>query len=521
MIEKLTKIMLHGLIVGVFVSVVACNYDYTDTNEDYYANDYGPGRDGTSSLLLNGELYDAIQAGKDIVIIDVDPIEGAAFDGRKFIPNAISIPFNEFEVTRSDGPIVVDREMIDGETMDRHIRNAGINRDTMVVLTGSWTDYSTTPPTPLQESVHAVSSIWWMFHYWGFDRTRLKILDGGNAGYEDYLLSKGEAMADRPRENQVTSQFSVQDIPGNNMYARATLQEVLDGAKNNTFRDRKAYLISTIFSNTITFPVGAPVDPVGILKGKFENGNVFGGRIGGSIQMKNSTYTPTSIMTGVGGRQYFVFDYRLDRNSFIDQDTGLPFLPEDRDTRIITHCYEGFSTAPFNFVIREILGYRNVGLYDGSFDEWGALSAYRATDVSESYIWDVVAQTPTSFLRWNGTNFQKWDNTTATINKDGVISLDNLGWLNPPAGDTGIVRDYETNLQGTIEWDTSRYTDYLYFIVNNGKSATVNDPNAPIASGHATVINPNFRGSASTVNDEDLAYKNGDNLAYEKGVSVQ
>jgi len=42
----------------------------------------------------------------------------------------------------------------------------------------------------------------------------------------------------------------------------------------------------------------------------------------------------------------------------------------DKSKEIITYCDAGKCCPTWAFVLREVLGYPNVRLYDGSFEEW-------------------------------------------------------------------------------------------------------------------------------------------------------
>lgn len=42
----------------------------------------------------------------------------------------------------------------------------------------------------------------------------------------------------------------------------------------------------------------------------------------------------------------------------------------DKSREIITYCDAGKCCPTWAFILREVLGYKNVKLYDGSFEEW-------------------------------------------------------------------------------------------------------------------------------------------------------
>ena len=47
-------------------------------------------------------------------------------------------------------------------------------------------------------------------------------------------------------------------------------------------------------------------------------------------------------------------------------------LPEDRDAHVITYCHSGVRSAHTTFVLTQLLGYRQVHNYDGSWLEWSS-----------------------------------------------------------------------------------------------------------------------------------------------------
>ena len=48
-------------------------------------------------------------------------------------------------------------------------------------------------------------------------------------------------------------------------------------------------------------------------------------------------------------------------------------LPDDRDSPIVIYCHSGVRSAHTTFVLTQLLGYRQVQNYDGSWLEWSSL----------------------------------------------------------------------------------------------------------------------------------------------------
>ena len=48
-------------------------------------------------------------------------------------------------------------------------------------------------------------------------------------------------------------------------------------------------------------------------------------------------------------------------------------VPDDRDTPVITYCHSGVRSAHTTFVLTQLMGYRQVHNYDGSWQEWSSI----------------------------------------------------------------------------------------------------------------------------------------------------
>ena len=106
-----------------------------------------------------------------VVILDLG---NATYDTVGHITGAQSIPTGSsaFMETRAEGPLNSTGNMVcTGAVMDTLIQNAGIDANTTIVMTTSGTN------TINMTRAYAT------FRYWGFPKNRLKILQGGNAGW--------------------------------------------------------------------------------------------------------------------------------------------------------------------------------------------------------------------------------------------------------------------------------------------------------------------------------------------------
>jgi thiosulfate/3-mercaptopyruvate sulfurtransferase len=66
------------------------------------------------------------------------------------------------------------------------------------------------------------------------------------------------------------------------------------------------------------------------------------------------------------------FDFRLTQEFYTHREIEALYQSQglDPDTPIIVYCHSGVRSAHTTFVLRELLGYRNVRNYDGSWTEW-------------------------------------------------------------------------------------------------------------------------------------------------------
>ena len=137
------------------------------------------------------------------------------------------------------------------------------------------------------------------------------------------------------------------------------------------------------------------------------------------------------------------------------------------------HCQTGRTTSPHWFVFKEVLGYTNAAIYDGSWSEWTNLAYYGAVS-SETTI---INQQGTSVTP--ATDYVNYDFNTGYFTK---------------ASDGSIANVAPNSIQNNINWDTSRYTKFLTF---NGKTSTAAFDNSYIGDGRE-------------INKKDKAYQAGE-----------
>lgn len=474
----LIKFMLLSVLAVSFIA--ACGYD--DVNEekaqaiaDYYAEDSVAG----SALIEAEKLISYIDAGyvtpdgKKVVILDVTGTTPA-----KVVRGAVPAPQNNyFTESRSDGIAVIGNMVASGEKMDTSLRELGIDGNTLVVITAS---------SPTTSNIHRV---FWTFKYWGFSNKYVKVLNGANK----YIatLNNGSYMETPVYRAIVPTTFSVKELPASKMDSyRASFGEVFDSAKNGLFKEDgsgSSILIPTMANNAaISNTSGAVIARVA------NNSNAFAGRIRGATQLALDPSNPTNygnsadLYVNADGRFKTAEEIMPLMTRYVAEGQKAEFLPADKNRRIITHCGSGQSTAPHWFVIREILGYTNAAIYDGSWNEWGNFATFYVSDTTQDFVTVVGAENPA-------------DNKTATnylISNPATYTYQEYNTKTDISTSLG-----KSSVFKNVLWDTSFYTDYLVLRTNIAKGT---------ASGSSLSAADNeYAGDGREINTADKNYQSG------------
>ncbi len=432
----LIKYMLLAVLAVSFIA--ACGYD--DVNEekaqfiaDYYAEDGIAG----SALIEAEKLIDYIKAGyktpdgKKVVILDV-----SSATPNKVVKGAVPAPQNNyFTESRSDGIAVIGNMVASGKKMDTSLRELGIDGNTLVVITAS------------SHTANTIHRVFWTFKYWGFSNKYVKVLNGANTYIS--TIENGIYMEEPVYRAIIPTTFSVKDLPAEKIDSyRASFGEVFDGAKNGIFKEDgsgSSILIPTMANTaTVTNTNGQVIARVA------NKSNALAGRIRGGSQLALDPSNPTYYSNEP--KLYFNADGRFKKaeeilpliTRYVGEGEKAEFLPDDKDKRIITHCGSGQSTAPHWFVLREILGYTNVAIYDGSWNEWGNFATFYVKDTTKDYVTVTVEgqdnKTASNYLISNPDTYTYTEKATGT---DISVSL----------GKNSVFKN--------VLWDTSFYTDYL------------------------------------------------------------
>jgi 3-mercaptopyruvate sulfurtransferase SseA len=222
-----------------------------------------------------------------------------------------------------------------GLKMDQIIQNAGIDKNTTIVIT-----------TMANGSYYVAMRAYFAFRYWGFPKERLKVLNGYNKAFKAQYLAYMTTVA----PVVTVSTHSVRNNPGLRADLRTSLGEmiqVVNNPANAQFVDQRS---SAAFSGTAKQDSGifitvAPKDYV-----------VFEGRIAGAVNVDAAQLQDAANNNKL--------------KSAADLTTYFTSLGLTSGKRTYAYCYFGTQASLTFFVLDAVLNWP-VELYDGSWSQWG------------------------------------------------------------------------------------------------------------------------------------------------------
>ncbi len=248
-------------------------------------------------------------------------------------------------ISRVEGPILSGNMVPDGETMDAMLQERGITANSTVVFMGNNSE-----------------RIYFFFRYWGFPKSQLKILNGGTAAWTaagNSLTTVNPVIA--------ASTFSVKDlVNGPNLNVRASLNEMIIGLDEETLVPFAAYGATSVtdaatIKETVTGGAGGYV--------------AFQGRMFDMVQ--------DEVLYASGAANITTELYNADGTykSKAEMEAYLTSLGADGSKTIATYCRAG-NLAANGFTPMDAVLDWDIMLYDGSWSQWGSLTA--RTDVVPS-----------------------------------------------------------------------------------------------------------------------------------------
>ncbi|MEF8784250.1 MAG: selenite/tellurite reduction operon rhodanese-like protein ExtH [Haloarculaceae archaeon] len=307
---------------AVMGTISGCQDDGDTTGEETTAIEQPPDSTATETIVVSPETIKTwIDAGlvnsdpstdaERVVIFRVGDIDSYE-DGH--LPGAF--PWKPLHQRRLEALAPTAPMVPAGDVMDSLLQRSGVTETTTIVLSGS---------NPL-----FAARGYWTLRYWGFPRTRIKVLDAGYPLYgEAYSLESG-GEPDSP-----TTDFSVRDTDGLNDDLRVSLGEMIHrvdsitgGQRDDVIIDQRSYAVATIASATV------------VPSSSYHEGSHFD-----SVAAWRSADELESIL-------------------FEDADIpdGGPF---------ITYGNTGYQGAMGFFALDGVLNLDDIALYDGSFEsQW-------------------------------------------------------------------------------------------------------------------------------------------------------
>jgi 3-mercaptopyruvate sulfurtransferase SseA len=478
------------------------------------------------------------------------------------IPGAIpSVAHEGYEVTkRNDGPILADHEVGTGDLISQMLQKSGVTKNDVIVLTTSRYDYPG----------FCSARLWWTLRYWGFPRNQILVLNGGNKAYAmaGNPLQKGVTLP-----IITPSTFNVVDLSQKFFGERISLGEVIalvDSGRTTLANDEpnKVVVIDTrqppvayyfkdagvdgipdIFQTTdptydpatklftpaatpkltlserlftATVPNGGLAIPFSAIASPPINLTVapastylaiplgakeaaFEGIMRGAKITKTSTYNITvPALTRADGGYKTKAELKL-----IFADAGI-----DGSKPIITYCNSGALASIYYYALKEICGFPDVRIYDGSWQEWANLAAYEPATLdyvmNDDYATFPSYPSPSpSVVFFAGQNHYFTFNPTDSKFYDSQTGVELTAAQIKPGGLLG----------GIPTWDTVSRSEFVMFRPMATQQGAALNLNGTANYRNKTYTNgvdwpsiptyPNYQGEANEIRKVDEAYKGG------------
>ncbi len=320
--------------------------------DGYYTNESGLVDNATLAAWIDNGFK--TEEGCPVIIFDTMTDFTTASD-RIFgsVSKAVIENFSRND-NRAEGPLdptliqhgSTANNSITGERVDAIIQDLGMNHDTVLVLAGSG------------GSQWDVWRFYWELIYWGFDKSKIKVLDGGIASLklQDATLVDTTYTGYDPND----STFSVRALPRMNQSERASMKQVIDAVKSGK---------AVVFSQA-TAASGRIVAT--------ENSFFLGAGQTNAAGLYNDADTlKATIIANINTS--WAADGLTQTVSTWDEVEAI-FAGK----KIIVHCVSGSSASALYVAFSDVLGI-DVALYDGSRNQWYSYRAGAAdtTDPAE------------------------------------------------------------------------------------------------------------------------------------------
>jgi thiosulfate/3-mercaptopyruvate sulfurtransferase len=251
-----------------------------------------------------------------IAIIEVDYDPKLAYE-QGHIPGALLIDWRK-DMNRPDV-----RDIIDAGEFEKLMSRLGISNDTHVILYGDYNNWFAT-------------FAFWVFEMYGHQKVQLL-----NGGRKKWIDSGGELTKEVPAVKPATYK-----VPKVNYENRVFLEDLLK--------------MKIADPNLVLVDVRSPAEYTGEITAPPEYPNEHaqrGGHIPGAV----------NIPWGQAIREDGTFKSVEELRQLYSSKGVVP------DKRVVTYCRIGERASVTWFVLKHLLGYKDVKVYDGSWTEWGNL----------------------------------------------------------------------------------------------------------------------------------------------------
>jgi len=263
---------------------------------------------GAADPLVSPDWLRKNLANPKVIIVDIR--KGKEYN-QGHIPNAVNVFYNYWAVSKDD----LGNEIPSDDDLRESVGALGIGKDSTVVVVGK--------AEALVDRVN-MTRVTWTLKYAGV--RNVSILNGG---YDRWIAEKKKISTTPKRGKKV-----VYDAPFNKgiyadkAYVRASLGKatIVDAREEASFKGEKK-LDFVAKPGHVKGAVNLPSIQIFTEKGTFK--------------------TPNELAA-----------------------MATPVVGSDKDKEIIVYCDSGRVASAWWFVLHEVLGYKNVKVYDGSAQDW-------------------------------------------------------------------------------------------------------------------------------------------------------
>lgn len=253
-----------------------------------------------------------------VVVLDTRK-ELDTFAKEGHIENAVLVDVNKIRIDREIDGKKLTRMRPDAKSFEEFMRKHGVNNNSLVVITHRG-------KTPGQ--VAGAARLYWHFKYYGFENVAL--LDGGNAAWV-------AALEDLTDEVSKVKPGDYKAGPENHSIV-ATMQQVKDALKDES--------VSLIDTRGLRYHIG--IDKKDYVYGY---GHIPGSKI-----------LPYKFLNPAKGTAVY---YPAEKIKNLIHALGI-----DMNKKLILFCNSAYECSSDWFAIHEILGKKEVRIYDGSLHQW-------------------------------------------------------------------------------------------------------------------------------------------------------